>query len=38
MKSLFEQNGGTYSMVNGYRIPDLALPEEPEYPIGVWGQ
>lgn len=38
MKSLFEQNGGTYSEVNGYLIPNLVLPDEPEYPIGVWGQ
>ena len=38
MKSLFEQNGGTYRMVNGYRIPDLTLPDEPEYHIGIWGQ
>ena len=38
MKSLFEQNGGTYRMVNGYRIPNLTLPDEPEYHIGIWGQ
>ena len=38
MKSLFEQNGGTYRMVNRYRIPNLTLPYEPEYHIGIWGQ
>ena len=38
MKSLFEQNSGTYRMVNGYRIPNLTLPDEPEYHIGIWGQ
>jgi hypothetical protein len=37
MKSLFEQNGGTYRMVGDYRIPNLTLPEEPEYHIGIWG-
>ncbi|MFA6697065.1 MAG: TnpV protein [Eubacteriales bacterium] len=38
MKSLFEQQGGTYSMVGDYRIPNLILPEEPDYTIGIWGQ
>lgn len=38
MKSFFEENGGTYSMVNGYRIPNLTMPDEPVYHIGVWGQ
>ena len=28
----------TYTEVNGYYIPDLALPDEPEYEIGIWGQ
>ena len=28
----------TYTEVNGYLIPDLALPEGPEYKIGIWGQ
>ena len=37
MKSLFEQQGGTYSIVNGYRIPNLTLPDEPEYDIGRFG-
>jgi len=38
MKSLFEQNGGTYSTVGDYRIPNLTVPEQPEYHIGIWGQ
>ena len=38
MKSLFEQQGGTYSLVNGYRIPNLTLPDEPEYDIGRFGR
>ena len=38
MKSLFEQNGGTYSVVGNYCIPNLILPNGPEYRIGIWGQ
>ena len=38
MKSLFEQMGGTYSQVGDYLLPDIALPEQEEKPIGVWGQ
>lgn len=38
MKSLFEQMGGTYSTVGDYQIPNLALPDESEYLIGIWGQ
>lgn len=38
MTSLFEQNGGTYTMQGDYRLPDVALPPEEERPIGVWGQ
>ena len=37
MKSYFEQNGGTYRMEGDYLIPNLTLPEEPEYYIGIWG-
>lgn len=37
-KSLFEQQGGIYRTVGDYRIPNLTLPDEPEYAIGVWGQ
>ncbi len=38
MKSLFEQNGGTYTVQGDYRLPDVALPPEEECQIGVWGQ
>lgn len=38
MKSLFEQNGGIYTMQGDYRLPDVSLPPEEEHPIGVWGQ
>ncbi len=38
MKSQFEQNGGTYRDVNGYRIPNLTAPDESAHLIGIWGQ
>ena len=37
-KSIFEQLGGTYSPQGDYMLPNLKLPEQPEYNIGVWGQ
>lgn len=37
-KTLFEQNGGTYTQQGDYCLPDIKLPEQPEYEIGVWGQ
>ena len=37
-KSLFEQFGGTYTQVGDYLLPDIALPEQEEKPIGIWGQ
>lgn len=37
-KSLFEQMGGTYSQGGDYLLPDIALPEQTEKPIGIWGQ
>ena len=36
-KTLFEQNGGTYTKQGDYFLPDIKLPEQPEYAIGVWG-
>lgn len=34
----FEKNGGTYTKVGDYLIPDLTLPpEEQDIHIGVWG-
>jgi hypothetical protein len=38
MKSLFEQNGGTYSIRGDYRIPNVTTPENSDYSIGIWGQ
>lgn len=38
MKSLFEQQGGIYTMQGDYRLPNLLPPTEEERPIGVWGQ
>ena len=38
MKSLFEQNGGTYSIEGDYRIPSLTVPFDPECHIGIWGR
>ena len=36
-KSSFEQNGGTYRIVDDYKIPNIALPAEARKPLGVWG-
>ena len=38
MKTLFEQQGGTYTMQGNYRLPNLLPSTEEEHPIGVWGQ
>ncbi len=38
MKTLFEELGGTYTRQGDYYLPDIKLPEQPEYEIGVWGQ
>ena len=38
MKSLFEQNCGTYSAHGDYSIPNLVLSESSDYQIGIWGQ
>ena len=38
MKSIFEQQGGSYTMQGDYRLPNLLPPTEEERPIGVWGQ
>ena len=37
MKSLFEQMGGTYRQEGDYLIPNLYLPDEPDYQIGKYG-
>lgn len=36
MKTIFEETGGSYSEVSGYRLPNLAMPDAP--PIGIWGR
>lgn len=36
-QTLFEQDGGTYTQQGDYLLPDIKLPDEPEYEIGVWG-
>lgn len=38
MKSLFEEMGGTYTLVGDYYIPDLALLPQEEFFIGRFGQ
>lgn len=37
-KSLFEQMGGTYTLVGDYYLPNLLPAEQEEIPIGIWGQ
>jgi len=37
MKSLFEQNGGTYSVVGDYILPDLTLPPQKHSSFGKYG-
>ena len=37
MKSLFEQNGGTYSVVGDYILPDLILPHQKQSFFGKYG-
>ncbi|MBR6577541.1 MAG: TnpV protein [Clostridia bacterium] len=36
--SLYEMLGGTYREENGIMYPDLALPEQTNYPIGKYGR
>ena len=38
MKSVFDQNGGTYIKVGDYYLPNLLPAEQEEHPIGIWGQ
>ena len=38
MKSILEQNGGTYTQVGDYLIPNISLPDAPDYPIGKYGR
>lgn len=38
MKSIYENLSGTYKANGDYRLPTLALPQEEQIEIGVWGQ
>ena len=38
MKNKFEELGGTYREENGIFYPDLALPQQTNYPIGKYGK
>ncbi len=37
MKSIFEQNGGTYTKVGDCYIPNIAVPDTKKYNIGKYG-
>ena len=37
-KTIFEQMGGTYEQQGDYFLPCLALPNEEQVEIGIWGQ
>lgn len=38
MKSIFEQNGGTYTKVGDYYIPNISAPNTKKYNIGKYGR
>lgn len=37
-KTLFKQSGGTYTQQGDYYLPDIKLPDQSEYEIGIWAQ
>lgn len=37
MKTIFENNGGTYEIQGNYLLPSLTLQNGAQYSIGVWG-
>ncbi len=37
MKTLFEELGGTYTQQGDYLLPNIKVPDQPEYEICVWG-
>lgn len=37
MKSYFEEQGGSYSQVGDYQIPNLVMDDQPKGEIGIWG-
>lgn len=38
MKSIFEQNGGAYTKVGNYYIPNVSVPDTKKYNIGQFGR
>ena len=38
MKTIFENNGGTYEIQGDYLLPSLTLQDEAQYSIGIWGR
>ena len=38
MKSIFEKNGGTYTKVGDYYIPNITVPNTKKYNIGKYGR
>ncbi len=38
MKTLFEQQGVQYELQGDYKLPCVALPNERNFEIGVWGE
>ena len=38
MKSIFEQNGGTYAKIGKYYIPNVSVPDTKKYNIGKYGR
>ncbi len=38
MKSIFEQNGGTYTKVGKYYIPNVSVPNTRKYNVGKYGR
>ena len=37
MGTIYDENGGTYTQADEYMLPNLALSDETEKQIGVWG-
>lgn len=37
MKTIFENNGGTYESQGDYLLPNLTLQDKKQHSIGVWG-
>ncbi|MGP1544528.1 MAG: TnpV protein [Candidatus Fimenecus sp.] len=37
MEKIFENNGGIYEIQGNYLLPNLALQDKEQHPVGVWG-